>query len=74
MLMRPVGLSPEKAELYAQQNPKNTRQRGRPISENSQLSKNNKREKGKNWPRVPDGCQTPRQTGRLTGGRFVNNT
>jgi hypothetical protein len=27
--------------------------------------KNNQRENGKNWSRVPDGCLTPRRTGRL---------
>jgi hypothetical protein len=41
-------------------------QRGCPTSANPPLSKNNQREKGKNWSPVPDGCLTPRQTGRLT--------
>jgi hypothetical protein len=48
-----------------------SRQRGRPTSANSQLSKNYQREKGKNWSRVPDGCLTPRRTGRLTVGRNI---
>jgi hypothetical protein len=30
-----------------------------------------KERKEKNWSRVPDGCLTPRQTGRLTVGRNV---
>jgi hypothetical protein len=46
-----------------------SRQRGRPTSTNPQLSKNNPRDKGKNWSRVPDGCLTPGRTGRLTVGR-----
>jgi hypothetical protein len=48
-----------------------SRQRGRPTSTNSQLSKNNQLEKGKNWFRVPDGCLTPRRTGRLTVSRNI---
>jgi hypothetical protein len=28
----------------------------------------------KNWSRVPDGCLTPRQTGRLTVGRKLTST
>jgi hypothetical protein len=28
----------------------------------------------KNWSRVPDGCLTPRLTGRLTVGRNVTST
>jgi hypothetical protein len=48
-----------------------SRQRGLPTSINPQLSKNNKRKKGKNLSRVPDGCLTPRQTGLLTAGRNI---
>jgi hypothetical protein len=60
MLMSPVGLGPEKGGAGdAQQTLKSTdptsRQRGRPTSTNPQLSKNNEREKEKNWSRVPDG-------------------
>jgi hypothetical protein len=51
-----------------------SRQRGRPTSTNPQLSKNNQREKGKNWSRVPDGCLTPRKTGRLIVGRNITLT
>jgi hypothetical protein len=32
---------------------------------NPQQSKNDQREKGINWAWVPDGCLTPRRTGRL---------
>jgi hypothetical protein len=49
-----------------------SRQRGRPTSINQQLSKNNPREKGKYWLRVPDGCLAPGRTGRLTVGRNIN--
>jgi hypothetical protein len=28
----------------------------------------------KNWSRVPDGCLTPRRTGRLTVGRKLTST
>jgi hypothetical protein len=31
-------------------------------------------ERGKNWSRVPDGCLTPRQTGRLTIGHSMTLT
>jgi hypothetical protein len=51
-----------------------SRQRGRPTSTNPHLSKNNQREKGRNWWRVPDGCLTPRRTGRLTVGRNITLT
>jgi hypothetical protein len=51
-----------------------SRQRGRLTSTNSQLCKNNYREKGKNWSGVSDGCLTPRQTGRLTVGRNITLT
>jgi hypothetical protein len=40
----------------------------------SKLFKNNQREKGKNWSRVPDGCLTPGRTGRLTVGRNITLT
>jgi hypothetical protein len=50
-------------------------QRGRPTSTNLQLSKKKKeREKRKNWSRVPDGCLTKRQTGRLTVGGNITLT
>jgi hypothetical protein len=51
-----------------------SRQRGCPTSTNLQLSKTNQREKGKNWPLVPDGCLTPGQTGRLTVGHNITLT
>jgi hypothetical protein len=51
-----------------------SRQRGRPTLTNPQLSKNNQREKEKNWLRVPDGCLTPRRTSRLTVGRNITST
>jgi hypothetical protein len=55
-------------------NYKPSHQRGRPTSTNTQLSKNNQREKGKNWSRVQDGCLTPRRTGRPTVGRNITLT
>jgi hypothetical protein len=51
-----------------------SRQRGCPTSTSPQLSKNNQREKGKNWSRVSDRCLTPRRTGRLTVGRNITLT
>jgi hypothetical protein len=51
-----------------------SRQRGHPTSTNSQLSKNNQSEMGKNWSRVPDGCLTPGRTGRLTVGHNITLT
>jgi hypothetical protein len=51
-----------------------SRQIGRPTSTNPQLSKNNQRAKGKKWLRVPDGCLTPRRTGRLTVCRNITLT
>jgi hypothetical protein len=36
--------------------------------------KNNQRENGENWSRVPDGCLTPGRTGRLTVGRNLTLT
>jgi hypothetical protein len=79
MLMSPVGLRSEKGcAADAHQKLKSTdptsRQRGRPTSTNPQLSRNNQREKGKNWSRFPDGCLTPRQTGRLTVDRNITLT
>jgi hypothetical protein len=38
------------------------------------LLKNNQREEGKNCPRVPVGCLTPIQTGRLTVGHNITLT
>jgi hypothetical protein len=48
-----------------------SRQKGHPTSTNPQLSKNNQREKGKNWLRVPDGCLTLGKIGWLTVGRNI---
>jgi hypothetical protein len=77
--MSPVGFRSEKVCAGdALQKLKTTdptsRQRGRSNSTNLQLSKNKQREKEKNWSRVPDGCLTPRQTGRLTVGRNITLT
>jgi hypothetical protein len=79
MLVSPMGLRSEKGCAGdARQNLKTTdptsRQRGHPTSTNPQLSKNNQREKGKNWSRVPDGCLAPGQFGQLTVGRNVTLT
>jgi hypothetical protein len=41
---------------------------------NPQLSKKNISRRNKNWLRVPDGCLTPRRTGRLTVGRNLTST
>jgi hypothetical protein len=76
MLMSPVGLRSEKGCAGdARQKLKSTDptscQRGRPTLTNPKLSKNNQRENEKNWSRVPDGCLTPRRTGRLTVGRHI---
>jgi hypothetical protein len=59
MLMSPVGLGSEKGYAgYAQQKLKSTdptfHQRGLSTSTNLKLSKNNSREKERNWSRVPD--------------------
>jgi hypothetical protein len=77
--MSPVGFRSEKGcAADARQKLKTTdptsRQRGRPTSTNPQLSKSILREKGEKWSRVPDGCLTPRRTGRLTVGRNVTST
>jgi hypothetical protein len=79
MLMSPVGLRSEKGCAGdARQKLKSTdttsRQRGHPTSTNSKLSKNDQRENGKNWSRVPDGCLTPKRTGRVTFGRNTTLT
>jgi hypothetical protein len=55
--MSPMGLRSEKdctgdARQKLKSTDQTSRQRGRPTSTNPQLSKNNKREKGKNWPPV----------------------
>jgi hypothetical protein len=47
-----------------------SRQRGRYKITYPQLSKENFKAK-QNWSRVPDGCLTPRRTGRLTIGRNI---
>jgi hypothetical protein len=47
---------------------------GAPHQQTRKCLKNNQRENGKNWSRVPDECLTPRQTGRLTVGRNVTLT
>jgi hypothetical protein len=77
--MSTVGLRSEKGcPGDAQQKLKSTdptsRQRGRPTTTNPQLSKNNQRENGKNWSRVPGECLTPRRTGRQTVGRNITLT
>jgi hypothetical protein len=79
MLKSPVGLRSEKgcagdARQKLKTMDPTFRQRGHPTSTNPQLSKNNEREKGKNWSRAPDGCLTPRQTGRLTVGHNITLT
>jgi hypothetical protein len=79
MLMSPVGLRSEKgcagdARQKLKTKDPSFRQRGRPTSTNLQLSTNNQREKRENWSWVPDGCLTPRQTGRLTVGRNITLT
>jgi hypothetical protein len=79
MLTSPVGLRSEKVytgdtrQTLKTTNP-TSRQRGFPTSTNPQLSKNNQREKGKNWSRLPDGIPTPRRTGRLTVGSIITLT
>jgi hypothetical protein len=45
-----------------------SRQRGHYRITNPQLCKENFKKK-ENWSRVPDGCLTPRRTGRLTVAR-----
>jgi hypothetical protein len=77
--MSPVGLRSVKGCVgNARQKLKTTgptsRQRGRATSTNPKLSKNNQREKGKNWSQVPDGRLTPRRTGRLTVDRNITLT
>jgi hypothetical protein len=79
MVKSPVGLRCEKGCAEdAQQKLKTTDptscQSGCPTPTNPQLSKNNQREKGKNWLRVPVGCLTPGRTGRLTVDRNITLT
>jgi hypothetical protein len=80
MLMSPVGLRSEKgcagdAQKKLKTADSTSRQRGRPTSTNPKLSKkNNQREIGKNWSRVPEECLTPRRTGRVAVGRNVTLT
>jgi hypothetical protein len=76
MLMSPVGLRPEKVcARDVQQTLKNTDstscQRGRPLSTDPQLPKNNTRKEEKNWSRITIWCLTPRQTGRLAIGANI---
>jgi hypothetical protein len=76
MLMNPVALRSEKdcagdAEQKLKTAQPTSRQRGRRTSTNPQLSKNTQRKKGKNWLLVPNGCLTPRRTGRLTVNRNI---
>jgi hypothetical protein len=47
---------------------------GAPHQQTRNCQKNNQRENGKNWSRVPDGCLVPRPTGRLTVGRNITLT
>jgi hypothetical protein len=51
-----------------------SRQRVRYKITNLQSSKENLKEKKKNWSRFPDGRLTPRRTGRLTVDRNVTLT
>jgi hypothetical protein len=79
MVMSLVGLISEKGCAGdARQKLKSTdptsRQRRRPTSTNTKLLKNNQRENGKNWSRVPDECLIPRRTGRLSVGRNITLT
>jgi hypothetical protein len=79
MLVSPVGLRSDKGCAGdSRQKLKTTdptsRQRGHLTSRNPQLSKNIQREKRKNWPRFPDGCETPGRIGRLTVGRNITLT
>jgi hypothetical protein len=76
--MSPVGLRPEKSCAGdAQQKLKSTDplvKEGAPHQQTRNCLKNNPRENGKIWSRVPDECLTPRRTGRLTVGRNVTLT
>jgi hypothetical protein len=79
MLMSPVGLRSEKgcagdARQKLKITDQTSRQKGGPKLTNPQRSRSNQREKKKNWSRVPDGCLTPGQTGRLTVGRNMTLT
>jgi hypothetical protein len=77
MLMSPVGLRSEKGCTGdAQQKTDEVQTRllvreGAPHQQTRNCLKHNQGENGKNWSRVPDGCLTPRRTGRLTVGRNV---
>jgi hypothetical protein len=44
---------------------------GAPHQQTRNWLKNYQRENGKNWSRVPNGCLTPRRTGRLTVSRNI---
>jgi hypothetical protein len=71
--MNPVGLKSEKgcagdAQQKLKTAGRTSRQIGRPHQQTRICLK---REKRKNWLRVPDGCLTSRQTGRLTVGRNI---
>jgi hypothetical protein len=44
---------------------------GAPYQQTRNYLKNNQRENGKNWSRVPDGSLTPGRTGRLTVDRNI---
>jgi hypothetical protein len=75
MLMSPVRLRSEKgcagdARQELETTDPTSRQRG-PHQQTRNCLKNNQRENGKNWSRVPDGCLTPRRTGRLTVGHNI---
>jgi hypothetical protein len=77
MLMSPMGLRPENSCAGdAQQNLKTTdpisRQKCTPHHQICNCIKIIKEEKS--WLRVPDGCPTPRQTGRLTESRNMTFT
>jgi hypothetical protein len=71
--MSPVGLRSEKGCAGdAWQELKSTdptsHQRGRHINKPETV----KRENGKNWSRIADGCLIPRRTGRQTVGRNIS--
>jgi hypothetical protein len=64
-----VYLEIELASLHCKLQTRPLVREGASHQQTLQLSKNDQREKEKNWSRVPDGCLRPRWTGRLTVGR-----
>jgi hypothetical protein len=76
MVTSSAGLGPEsdsagkaQKELYEQVTDVPSRQRECPVTRNPQMSDNNK-----NLVKAPNGCLTPRQTGRLTVSRNITST